>query len=101
MVRLPTRSTRPDPLLPYTTLFRSPRQAYPSPLSTRQFLPGDDETTPDRSKLLWRRQPRYHAGPSVERRRLVQIERRRLSEIVGARFAADGDRKSTRLNSSH
>src|SRR3546814_6341684 len=26
MIRLPTRSTRPDTLFPYTTLFRSPRR---------------------------------------------------------------------------
>src|SRR2546427_7082528 len=72
MIRRPPRST----LFPYTTLFRSP----PS-------LVGADhlglEDVPDQS-VIGRPQ---HAGQDVE--------------LVPQRLRVDGDRKSTRLNSSH
>src|SRR3712207_8304339 len=74
MIRRPPRST----LFPYTTLFRSdpPRPAAPSV---------DD---PERDRLRAHRADPGVPGPGARLRRR-------------ARHHGDGDRKSTRLNSSH
>src|SRR5256885_10740195 len=76
MIRRPPRST----LFPYTTLFRSegdePRVAYP------RHRPRRLRSTPAMRRLV--------AQTSLEPRHLVL-----------PMFVADGDRKSTRLNSSH
>src|SRR3546814_8285775 len=39
MIRRPPRSTRTDPLFPYTTLFRSARGAYHQDVLGRHFVP--------------------------------------------------------------
>src|SRR3546814_7630501 len=39
MIRRPPRSTRTDPLFPYTTLFRSRQRRHPHPLQDRQDDP--------------------------------------------------------------
>src|SRR3546814_14514403 len=76
MIRRPPRSTRTDTLFPYTTLFRSLRDV---PHALRR----------DRLRA------RLHAG----------LDRHLLPRVPGAgppeRAGAPGDRKSTRLNSSH
>src|SRR2546430_9849298 len=74
MIRRPPRST----LFPYTTLFRSERRG----------LPG--AVRPD--------QPEDLAGSHVEVDAADRFER---SIPLRQRPGADGDRKSTRLNSSH
>src|SRR2546430_15105008 len=71
MIRRPPRST----LFPYTTLFRSDRHL-------RQVGEAGEE-----GGLAGR-----------QRLRLVPGERRHLGDVVAG---AEGDRKSTRLNSSH
>src|SRR3712207_8701859 len=82
MIRRPPRST----LFPYTTLFRSPE-------------PSDERPS--------RTVPPARRAPSVAARRAPDRRPRRdprpaRQERLGARSAgADGDRKSTRLNSSH
>src|SRR3712207_7002693 len=80
MIRRPPRST----LFPYTTLFRSREQRGPAP---------------------WRcgHEPARAGGAGARAAPLAQEERRvRLRAGEGAHRAADGgDRKSTRLNSSH
>src|SRR3546814_20505501 len=105
MIRRPPRSTRTDTLLPYTTLFRS------DPVSCSNVHPGE--------VLL-----EEFLGPlGISQNalaRAMDVPPRRISEIVlGKRgITADtavrmalalgtserfwlGDRKSTRLNSSH
>src|SRR3546814_13248468 len=78
LIRRPPRSTRTDTLFPYTTLFRSLQ-----PLAPHQHHDG-------------------HFQPALAHQR---DQGRRLA--LGAALApvedhaADGDRKSTRLNSSH
>src|SRR3546814_12617079 len=81
MIRRPPRSTRTDTLFPYTTLFRSP--------AVEQSLKSADASTPE-----------FAAGKIVETVKGI--------DVAGALKAADsitkavqGDRKSTRLNSSH
>src|SRR2546430_3163225 len=77
MIRRPPRST----LFPYTTLFRSPIQLL------RQGVDGRETRAP-LSLLL-----------GIERVRQTEIEVR--GHAGGARAGGIGDRKSTRLNSSH
>src|SRR3546814_13787005 len=88
MIRRPPRSTRTDTLFPYTTLFRSKRQS----VQRRSF---------HRDALN-----RHHTAPVAATRALpvmaacaetaaiAAIARRPLEQAIG-------DRKSTRLNSSH
>src|SRR3546814_18820919 len=99
MIRRPPRSTRTDPLFPYTTLFRSRvRPAFPAP-----------DHRPDRHRERYRADGAWGAGstprggwptgqrPSVglagsdEPKALFRCPHRQRAQ----------DRKSTRLNSSH
>src|SRR3712207_7977961 len=82
MIRRPPRST----LFPYTTLFRSAR----------------GRRRPARARS--RRAGRRHGGGARVRgvaRALAPAARRRRRGGTGAAGALGGDRKSTRLNSSH
>src|SRR3712207_7355120 len=79
MIRRPPRST----LFPYTTLFRSGRARE----TRRRGDRGDRRARPDR--------PGTDVAAGVRRRRARG--RRRADDVVARR----GDRKSTRLNSSH
>src|SRR3546814_11046341 len=76
MIRRPPRSTRTDTLFPYTTLFRS---AY----GRRRFL--DRARSGDGIDDLW--QELAAAGL--------------IGALVPPEYGGSGDRKSTRLNSSH
>src|SRR5690348_18139630 len=82
-MRRPPRST----LFPYTTLFRSPSQLSDSPRVGGEPLVEAAPAPP--SRLFLRRFIRLHAEPHH------QPTPRRY------RQGASGDRKSTRLNSSH
>src|SRR3712207_7442866 len=80
MIRRPPRST----LFPYTTLFRSPRRrGHDRPRGADAREPRADP----RGALL--------AARAARARRVRALARRRLPDRAG------GDRKSTRLNSSH
>src|SRR3546814_14566649 len=99
MIRRPPISTRTDTLFPYTALFRSPDEAVL------------------RQPRLRRGPPRLHGEAQAELRRslsdAVRTRRQgaaaRPGDLVGGRHcggrrrrgAGGGDRKSTRLNSSH
>src|SRR2546430_12365667 len=78
MIRRPPRS----PLFPYTTLFRSMR-----PLLAERGLVCDTQAEDGLPPVL------------ADRERILQV----LSNLIGnaRKFAREGDRKSTRLNSSH
>src|SRR3989442_6952695 len=78
MIRRPPRST----LFPYTTLFRSPHHARRRPQVDRPYHP--HEQTAELLVRERREAPHAARGPTARR-----------SAHVG------GDRKSTRLNSSH
>src|SRR3546814_7353234 len=101
MIRRPPRSTRTDTLFPYTTLFRSWRSAanaksdaiaqYKGSISASVCRSGNIERcggtqTQDEENL----RPQHH-----DLRRDRRIARAHQADIV------QGDRKSTRLNSSH
>src|SRR3712207_8017929 len=80
MIRRPPRST----LFPYTTLFRSDARGIRPQHRQRQ--------QPDVRK---EGEPEEEAGARGQRRETEQVA------AVDERCEADGDRKSTRLNSSH
>src|SRR3546814_15544217 len=95
MIRRPPRSTRTYTLFPYTTLFRSARS--PGPSCSR---------TCSRSSVGSFGQGRGGAlarDGQGERRLRVGIEQLRDGEFDGrlGLVRIDGDRKSTRLSSSH
>src|SRR3546814_7940367 len=120
MIRRPPRSTRTDTLFPYTTLFRSIRQAV---RGKRDAV--DDADRTGRADLRADRRHRIDLRDQVRAVRerdqpgaLVEqdVERSRIeaaAAAVDAPFAHDDavvgepspdpavDRKSTRLNSSH
>src|SRR3546814_14033016 len=84
LIRRPPRSTRTDALFPYTTLFRS----------------GDEIGAMARALLVFRdglkEADRLHDEQvAAQRRRTAEIR----TQLERERLA--GDRKSTRLNSSH
>src|SRR3712207_8119911 len=82
MIRRPPRST----LFPYTTLFRSPLRPRRAPLGGSSLHPGPLGDVPPLARDL---EPRVHGvRPAAER-------------PACAAAVQVGDRKSTRLNSSH
>src|SRR3546814_16595998 len=111
MIRRPPRSTRPDTLFPYTTLFRSPiqQQAIPVLLEGRDLCgiaqTGTGKTAafslPSLDYLL--NNPKRPAPRGC--RMLVLSPTRELAAQIAQSCRDYGrftkDRKSTRLNSSH
>src|SRR3712207_8519677 len=87
MIRRPPRST----LFPYTTLFRS-----------QERRGAEERLVPQEAEAL--RDPRAQRR-GLDRARLLEGrahgEERGDGEAVGQRVGHEGDRKSTRLNSSH
>src|SRR3546814_1477076 len=123
MIRRPPRSTRTDTRFPYTTLFRSPMRRIRERLGltyiytqvtsgraeVRYILDGTDgdEHTPLGSPDSLPEETM--AGlRDVQRRRIIYVSPVEYQEKWGLLktaaapvYSADGDRKSTRLNSSH
>src|SRR3546814_15676924 len=104
MLRRPPRSTRPDTLFPYTTLFRSQTRVFQrGPLA--YLSPSLElETTADgNSRVTYRLEGAPHGivGHLLFATGLLDKIGRGLETMV--RHAGDfaRDRKSTRLNSSH
>src|SRR2546427_8837374 len=85
MIRRPPRST----LFPYTTLFRSLLREPPEPLAVLEL---DDGLLADRSLAA-----EAPGAIDLAARRAVVLHVEQRLQIV----EPDGDRKSTRLNSSH
>src|SRR3546814_16337433 len=93
MLRRPPRSTRTDTLFPYTTLFRS-RHAMPHahilgdlPLEAVDLRAGHELALAE--------------DPFDDGVQIVALRRVLRGEIDVGNLPAAGDRKSTRLNSSH
>src|SRR3546814_11985161 len=84
--RLPPRSTRTYTLFPYTTLFRSDR----SPSSDGPFVQSDPFGCV--ASTVGRGEAPVHHGQQAYRTRIAAVAHSRNKR---------GDRKSTRLNSSH
>src|SRR3546814_17745689 len=107
MIRRPPRSTRTDTLFPYTTLFRSELKA-----AGRDVIglgAGEpDFDTPDNIKeaaikAIRDGQTKYTAvdgTPELKKAICAKFKRENGLDYTPAEVAV-GDRKSTRLNSSH
>src|SRR3546814_10968839 len=95
MVRRPPRTTRTDTLVPYTTLFRSDEDGYPTD-EALQFIENYDviekgvENLVDFIGEIW-----YHGTWGFIR------DGNKLELHTGGWSGNEEDRKSTRLNSSH
>src|SRR5437867_6468346 len=91
-----TRPTRPT-LFPYTTLFRSPRFCYTSiRKSSQDILPSDDAPEKKRKKA---KKPLIGVVCLLTTGGLISV--RGLGGCAASHVEGTGDRKSTRLNSSH
>src|SRR3546814_11292480 len=89
MIRRPPRSTRTDTLFPYTTLFRSEGEEHAVRHLERVIV-----------VRLRAEVPRLAVGPFIGAG-LGELHGRRLARLMDSGFWIRGDRKSTRLNSSH
>src|SRR3546814_12937150 len=99
MIRQPPRSTRTDPLFPYTTLFRSVIGAVVDDLSVRVLFIED-------ARELQHPVERRIEGADLFSVRIGHADARkfflpRRLRLGLRRIEAVVDRKSTRLNSSH
>src|SRR3546814_18486000 len=113
MIRRPPRSTRIDTLFPYTTLFRSGRsarrtrqcRALPRPVVRCRYTAATRRTAhslaihPDRPQASDMTLPRSTDAVSAELPAAATLQERLDFVLEYARRG--GDRKSTRLNSSH
>src|SRR3546814_15865796 len=114
MIRRPPRSTRTDTLFPYTTLFRSfgaDQRALDVEVVLRQQLV--ERIAGDAARNVWKALA-YQIGIAIAKITQCAIDLRAATTFtedlfvlgVGGRTdchaqAVVGDRKSTRLNSSH
>src|SRR3546814_12094419 len=93
MIRRPPRSTRTDTRFPYTTLFRSYMQAAEHGLAAAQvnlavlYLRGEGVPKDPRAAARWLERAARAGHP--------------LAQYNLGMMYESGDRKSTRLNSSH
>src|SRR3546814_12577396 len=103
MIRRPPRSTRTDPLFPYTTLFRSAGRALELAGSVGDTL---RDRVPDRA-MKWIETGAALGAVKAGSRVAAKFVRRNPAVAVagavgaGLLLYAVRDRKSTRLNSSH
>src|SRR3546814_19306722 len=108
MIRQPPRSTRTDTLFPYTTLFRSKGAGYnvnlplPETITPEQYR----EALQSALKRIERHGPAYLVvafGLDTARGDPTGTWSNRAGDFhqMGVAIGAAGDRKRTRLNSSH
>src|SRR3546814_11600494 len=101
MIRRARRSTRTDPLCPYTTLFRALQPLAPAQRKAVALLqPSPEPEGRNAFAALWL------LGRDVPEARLRQVvdadmQRIRAELARSPDTLPAGDRKSTRLNSSH
>src|SRR3546814_12942099 len=96
MIRRPPRSTRTVTLFPYTTLFRSHRVA--------GLLVGGKAEQQRTRRLRFAQEAHCHLGDDAEQSFGAGHDDEQVVAPVVQMLAAEaqhGDRKSTRLNSSH
>src|SRR3546814_12580259 len=97
MIRRPPGSTRTDTLFPYTTVFRSPRRGRPAAC-------GMDPHVKCHALVLdfLDRMPAPHAVYfRVRPGEMARVDQEFVRHHGGEVLKRHGDRKSTRLNSSH
>src|SRR3546814_18248101 len=98
MIRRPPRSTRTDTLFPYTTLFRS---VYAEDgMALEQLMAFTVSEDHERQTQVWDAIKDAWSKEPYQIRRMLTETTVRASD-KRAVFLGIGDRKSTRLNSSH
>src|SRR3546814_15892842 len=97
MIRRPPRSTRTNTLFPYTTLFRSCNTLV-------EFFPRQNSgvygATKHHARILQRRE-KLPVAEFVTDQHQVNVAARSIRLLGNGTIDKSGDRKSTRLNSSH
>src|SRR3546814_16184285 len=105
MIRRPPRSTRPDTLFPYPTLFRSFEGEQSVPAYIEALLEQTAESLDGLQKTMARAEDgRTSANRNMQAlvERLTHLaDQMRAEQQLLVRIAEQQDRKSTRLNSSH
>src|SRR3546814_7356790 len=107
MIRRPPRSTRTDTLFPYTTLFRSVEQHPERRILDRPALHLLDLIVDHRQPAAVADDQQRHALLILEADLAGALQRQRARKPLAVAVDLDeigdhrGDRKSTRLNSSH
>src|SRR3546814_4723508 len=108
MFRLPPRSTRTDTLFPYTTLFRAAQlclERVQIPSGKLRAAGELDRARIDGAsvavKLVMQVRAGRHAGRSDIADDLALLDPLPCRHLEPAHMRIGGDRKSTRLNSSH
>src|SRR3546814_20492194 len=99
MIRRPPRSTRPDTLFPYTTLFRS--DAIVRLTRIDWFEDFDAKRVDELVAGMAGLDGDYDAMLARHRPRQAEIMNRVTLDLGGTGQQGYSDRKSTRLNSSH
>src|SRR3546814_11415463 len=100
MIRRPPRSTRTDTLFPYTTLFRS----FGGFEEWSDAVAAEEARAAQRLDSKLRLEAHWLERGVTARRKRNQGRLEKLKEMRATRAAmigGPGDRKSTRLNSSH
>src|SRR3546814_9700473 len=100
LIRRPPRSTRTDSPLPYTTLFRAPRVAEIDEIAVVGPPHRAGVERPDRGRLAQAAAARPVAAAGQDDPIESRPEKPPPGDIAEP-LVAEGDRKSTRLNSSH
>src|SRR3546814_15643223 len=100
MLRRPPRSTRTDTLFPSTTLFRSPRNPRTAHRGIRLVAAAGGLERERHAQLAARRLRRISGEIGEDARWVEAVDRNRFFGARAHLFGV-GDRKSTRLNSSH
>src|SRR3546814_19913999 len=103
MIRRPPRSTRTDTLFPHTTLFRSDREQEGDYVEALDADVRGDVVLEEQSNGQVGESDDAHDGgdPADDVDQLVAGDRDECGEETEDDDADGGDRKSTRLNSSH
>src|SRR3546814_14864796 len=98
MIRRPPRSTRTDTLFPYTTLFRSSASIYGSRAASGVILVTTKRAKAGQSGIEYN----FEQGWETPTATPEYVDAIRFMQLVNElRWNDNGDRKSTRLNSSH
>src|SRR3546814_20925979 len=103
MIRRPPRSTRTDPLFPYTTLFRSmsPFKVVENFKLKRDLVTFLQNSVRDPKLQLEDMKVKLHSVIRLRERIIAILDQFGREALLGTLRSHLEDRKSTRLNSSH
>src|SRR3546814_13571566 len=97
MIRRPPRSTRTDPLFPYTTLFRSQEDRLAELENRAEILDQDLRHLESQLTRMDQNIRKFHNSVLILNSRIVEARAALSAETP----REQADRKSIRLNSSH